>query len=286
MIRPFITLSGTFPIDRTSATTMTASYQAIKNAVLEQVKTCISAANIGFTFSSQTVPVGDTQTLYQYFDTPWGCQLRITLTVTVGANNQGNPITVTFGAAAFKNNVTMALFGMHTIGVSVNYPTEFLIDFDSAMLCSPNFWRAVMYRANFAWLPPFLVSDYVIVRYRDLRNNTLLWGGIQQSAAGTPLQNITTAINTVGFPAQFTSGHIRSDGQLLRLLALDEIYFSEANNATSALNAKLEKDDELLYAVGGAAAILTTGNKIKVGEKLYFAALQLNGKTILAEIGG
>lgn len=287
MIRAFLRLSGEYPIDRTSAATMTACYIAIKQDMLDQVRSCMTElADTGIKFTSETTPSGDSQTLYSYFDTAWGYQLRISTTLTVNnSSTAGYNVTASVGYAMMKNNVVIGFYGAATMGNTIyNYPRDFQFDHESFLLVTKNLVRIGIVRTNFVWSAPFFTSDYALVRYKDLRTEEYVWGGVLQSTAGMPINTITTAVTAVAYPAQITSGQVRSDGQLYKALVLDEIYFNETATASTAFIAKMDKDDELLYVTGGASTIFTTGNKVRVGDKTYYAALNLNGKIILAEI--
>lgn len=287
MVKTFLTLSEVYPIDRTDGVTLNNSYLDMKVDVMNKIRGAIME-HFGLTLATFDAPTATgTQSFTDIYndDAGWGMQFRCLTNFTV---NTASPftITITLSLTTIKNGVTVVFNATRTIANSIAYPTEVRVDADIIMVKTPNIIRLGFTRADgviYALTDIFLPAGYALVRYWSFPKNKYEWGWVSDSISAQPIHHMGTALVAYAYPVQLTAGYLKTDSPSYRLMSMREIYFSGTNSSTDTFICRMDCDNELLF-VAQPSPTIPTGNKVKVGEDIYYVVQQLNGKAVLALI--
>jgi len=286
MIKPYVSFTQQYAINRTDTTSLNNSYLALKQGVMSELKTAAGALNAGFVFVSETAPTASgTQTITILYDTPYGYQFRQNVVFTISTSSPFT-ITVTLLSDFIRNNVLMQLHATQTIASSLGNPTEVLADADSVCVITPNCFRLGFLRANqtiVALANIFDNASHTLLRYKWLQTNDYAWGGVRDGVTNMPIHTITSALTAIAYPVQVTAGFLKAAASVFQLLSMNEVYFNETSTATSNFICKVESDPEMMLLTM-PSPVIPTGTKVKIEADTYYVISQLNGKAVLGLI--
>jgi hypothetical protein len=301
MTKDLFTITQTYIIDRTNATTESNSIIAMKQDIIDRAKASVAAMNIGFSFNNATSPNGavTAQTIIISWDTPYAAygeqNYKFVIALIICGDKANSYVSLNYcrfdsGVGAFD-----VLFS-GTIYITSNAPistynvlsNEVAVDFSSRLLVTEGSVTGATLRRNFVNVKPSerIIGDYVgtLVKYKDIRGNNAkdYWGYVINNAFDVRGFTLPATYIVLGYAIQLSYGWFLADDNIRRVMSLNKIYLSQANNQSYPLSAYIEAEGDMLLIAASEGMAL--GDIYRIENDEYYVACMPNGKAILCKI--